>query len=120
MLTIAWTGSIVLSSPQVFLRLVFKYVIFITKFLFSSFIRSIKAFIFHVESHPKITWYQQCVTYHFFKNELYETLYSIMGMLFMYALPLIIIIFTYASIYIEIFRKSRSTIAGKSITYYSI
>lgn len=85
-----------------------------------SFICSVpQSIIFHVESHPNITHYKQCVTYNFFRNHMHEILYSFMGMIFMYALPLIIIIFCYASIYIELYKKSRKCITGwKWLLYY--
>lgn len=87
MLCIAWIGSCICSMPQ--------------------------AIIFHVETHPNITHYQQCVTYHFFKNEFQEVLYSVMGMMLMYALPLVIIIYCYASIYIELYKKSKKCVTGE-------
>lgn len=86
MLCAAWITSSVCSMPQ--------------------------AIIFHVETHPNITHYKQCVTYHFFANEFQEVLYSFMGMIMMYALPLVIIIFCYASIYIELYKKSRKCVTG--------
>lgn len=86
MLCIAWIGSFVCSTPQ--------------------------AIIFHVETHPNITYYEQCVTYGFFKYEYQEIIYSFLGMIVMYALPLIIIIFCYASIYIELYKKSRKCVTG--------
>ncbi|XP_021700049.1 gonadotropin-releasing hormone II receptor isoform X4 [Aedes aegypti] len=64
-------------------------------------------FIFHVEIHPNHTWYEQCVTYNTFSNDNYHTVYNILVMMFMYALPLLTIICSYASIYMEIFRHSR-------------
>lgn len=87
MLVIAWLMTALCSTPQ--------------------------AVIFHVETHPNVTTYQQCVTYNFFKNHYHETLYSMLGMLLMYALPLIIIVFCYASIYIELYKKSRKCVTGK-------
>lgn len=87
MLCAAWITSCICSMPQ--------------------------AIIFHVETHPNITHYKQCVTYHFFENELQEVLYSFMGMILMYALPLVIIIFCYASIYIELYKKSRKCVTGE-------
>lgn len=86
MLILAWTTSMVCSAPQ--------------------------AVIFHLENHPNVTWYEQCVTYNFFTDEVYEITYSFLGMIFMYALPLIIIVFCYASIYIELYRKSRKSLTG--------
>lgn len=72
-----------------------------------------QAIIFHVETHPNVSTYQQCVTYNFFKNHFHETLYAMFGMLLMYALPLIIIVFCYASIYIELYKKSRKCVTGE-------
>lgn len=88
MLYIAWIGSFVCSSPQ--------------------------AVIFHLDTHPNITYYEQCVTYGFFKYEYQEIIYNFFGLLMMYALPLIIIIFCYASIYIELYKKSRKSVTGTS------
>lgn len=86
MLGFAWAGSIVCSAPQ--------------------------AIIFHLERHPKITWYEQCVTFHFFKDEFQEMCYQILGMMAMYAFPLVIILFCYTSIYVEIYRKSKRFVKG--------
>lgn len=93
MLFIAWISSCLCSTPQ--------------------------AIIFHVESHPNITQYEQCVTYNFFENEFHEIVYSFIGMILMYALPLIIIIFCYASIYIELYKKSKKCVNGEwKSTFY--
>lgn len=81
--------------------------------LSSSLCSAPQAVIFHVENHPNITWYEQCVTYNFFKSEDHEIVYAFAGMILMYALPLIIIVFCYASIYYELYRKSRKCITGK-------
>lgn len=75
-----------------------------------------QAIIFHVETHPNITTYQQCVTYNFFHNQIHEIIYSFLGMVLMYALPLIIIVFCYASIYIELYKKSRKCVTGEQIS----
>jgi hypothetical protein len=64
------------------------------------------------ETHPNITWYEQCVTYNFFANETQEVIYSLVGMILIYALPLVIIIYSYAAIYLEIFRRSRIQNSG--------
>ncbi|XP_065078136.1 adipokinetic hormone/corazonin-related peptide receptor variant I isoform X1 [Ochlerotatus camptorhynchus] len=81
MISIAWSMSVLCSAPQ--------------------------SFIFHVEIHPNYTWYEQCVTYNTFPNDTYQTVYNFLVMMFMYALPLLTIICSYASIYMEIFRHSR-------------
>lgn len=66
-----------------------------------------------METHPNVTWYEQCVTYNFFENDRNEILYSVFGMIMMYALPLVVIIFTYTSIYFEIFRMTRISNTGE-------
>lgn len=66
--------------------------------------------VFHVEVHPNFTWYEQCITYNAFANDGHELMYSIFGMVMMYFFPLIIIIYTYSSILLEIYRKSRETL----------
>lgn len=86
MIAMAWIGSCICSAPQ--------------------------ALIFHVETHPIHKDYKQCVTFNFFSNELYEIIYLISGMICLYALPLVIIIFCYASIYVELYRKSRKCMTG--------
>lgn len=57
MLCAAWITSSVCSMPQ--------------------------AIIFHVETHPNITHYQQCVTYNFFQDQFHEVIYSFIGMILM-------------------------------------
>ncbi|XP_046661780.1 adipokinetic hormone/corazonin-related peptide receptor variant I-like isoform X2 [Homalodisca vitripennis] len=81
MLTSAWLGSVLCSSPQ--------------------------AWIFHVESHPNVTWYEQCVHFNFFPSPSHELAYFFFGMIMMYGLPLLVIIFSYASILAEIYRRSQ-------------
>lgn len=76
----AWMLSVVCSAPQ--------------------------AMIFHVDPHPNATWFLQCVTYNSWSDD-YLFVYNVLGMVFMYALPLTTIICAYASIYMEIFRHSR-------------
>lgn len=84
-----------------------------TAWLSSSICSAPQAVIFHVENHPNITWYEQCVTYNFFKNETNEIVYAFIGMILLYAIPLCIIVFCYASIYYVLYRKSRKCITGK-------
>lgn len=86
MIMIAWLASCVFSTPQ--------------------------AYIFHVETHPNVTTYTQCVTYNVIPNESIEIMYSFMGMIVMYAMPLAIIIFCYASIYRVLLQKSRKCLSG--------
>lgn len=87
MLIIAWCCSLIFSIPQ--------------------------SFIFHVEHHPNITDYVQCVAFNSFPNEFYHMLYTILGGSLMYALPLLIIIFCYASIYVELYHRSKTCMQGE-------
>jgi len=61
--------------------------------------------IFHVERHPKVTWYEQCVAFNMFPTKLHEMTYLALGMIMMYGLPLVVIIISYACILAEIFRR---------------
>ncbi|KAH8251379.1 hypothetical protein KR032_010244 [Drosophila birchii] len=81
MLACAWLGSVVCSIPQ--------------------------AFLFHLEEHPVVKGYFQCVIFHSFKSEFDDKLYQIASMCGMYAFPLIVFIYCYGAIYLEIYRKSQ-------------
>ncbi|XP_058805692.1 adipokinetic hormone/corazonin-related peptide receptor variant I isoform X2 [Phymastichus coffea] len=81
MLTAAWICSACCSAPQIV--------------------------VFHLEKHPRITWYEQCVTFNTFPSFTHEVSYSLFGMITMYFLPLSIIIFSYCSIIIEMYKRSR-------------
>ncbi|CAH1108533.1 unnamed protein product [Psylliodes chrysocephalus] len=94
MVASAWIGACVCSAPQMA--------------------------IFHVEVHPNVTWYYQCVTYNVFPSVAHELAYVIGGMLMMYALPLVVIIYSYASILLEIFRRTRNPGGADSITRSSL
>ncbi|KAJ8963386.1 hypothetical protein NQ318_018863 [Aromia moschata] len=94
MLVGAWIGAVLCSLPQMA--------------------------IFHVEAHPNITWYYQCVTYNVFPSYAHELTYYVFGMVMMYALPLLVIIYSYASILIEIFRRTRNSAGADSITRSSL
>jgi gonadotropin-releasing hormone receptor len=76
--------------------------------------------VFHVESHPNITWYLQCVTYNVFPTYAHELAYLLFSMIMMYALPLTVIIFSYAAILTEICRRTRNPYGADSITRSSL
>ncbi|XP_066249752.1 adipokinetic hormone/corazonin-related peptide receptor variant I isoform X1 [Euwallacea similis] len=91
----AWVGAIICSAPQMY--------------------------VFHLENHPNITWYKQCVSYHSFNGEKhYEMAYNIFGAVVMYAFPLAVIVFSYASILMEIFRRTRNPGCADSVTRSSL
>ncbi|XP_060537041.1 adipokinetic hormone/corazonin-related peptide receptor variant I [Cylas formicarius] len=94
MLISAWVGAVFCSAPQMF--------------------------IFHVERHPEVKWYKQCVTYHSLPTPAYEVAYSVSGMIMLYAFPLCVIIYSYASILVEIFRRTRNPSGADSITRSSL
>nr|AAQ17230.1 adipokinetic hormone receptor [Periplaneta americana] len=79
MLTVAWILATLCSLPQ--------------------------AVIFHVEPHPNVTWYEQCVSFNFFSTKMHEFTYRVLGMVMMYGLPLIVIVISYACILGEIIRR---------------
>ncbi|GAB1865803.1 Adipokinetic hormone receptor [Camponotus japonicus] len=81
MLMLAWVGSVLCSLPQML--------------------------VFHLETHPNYTCYTQCITFNFFPSHLHEISYTLFGMLIMYWFPLIVILYTYSSIFMEICRRSQ-------------
>jgi hypothetical protein len=68
--------------------------------------------IFHVERHPNVTWYEQCVAFNMFPTKLHELSYRVLGMAMMYGLPLVVIIISYACIIAEIFRRYQLSLDG--------
>jgi hypothetical protein len=68
--------------------------------------------IFHVERHPNVTWYEQCVAFNMFPTKLHELTYRVLGMAMMYGLPLLMIIISYACIIAEIFRRYQLSLDG--------
>ncbi|KAM8717461.1 hypothetical protein ACLKA7_004195 [Drosophila subpalustris] len=81
MLACAWLGSVICSLPQ--------------------------AFLFHLEEHPNVKGYFQCVSFHSFVGDFQNRLYQIATMCAMYAFPLIAFIYCYGAIYLEIYRKNQ-------------
>ncbi|KAH8298117.1 hypothetical protein KR018_007016 [Drosophila ironensis] len=81
MLACAWLGSVVCSIPQ--------------------------AFLFHLDEHPTVKGYFQCVTFRSLRNDVDNQLYQVASMVGMYAFPLVVFIYCYGSIYLEIYRKSQ-------------
>ncbi|GLV40451.1 Adipokinetic hormone receptor [Carabus blaptoides fortunei] len=94
MLAAAWVGSMICSLPQ--------------------------ALVFHVESHPNVTWYNQCITYNSFPTRTHELAYSMFGMLMMYTFPLVVIFYSYASTFLEIYRRARESSGGDGIRRSSL
>ncbi|XP_050503980.1 adipokinetic hormone/corazonin-related peptide receptor variant I [Diabrotica virgifera virgifera] len=94
MLAVAWIAASICSVPQML--------------------------IFHVETHPNETWYYQCVSYNSFPSYGLELVYVIVSALLMYFLPFVVIIYSYASILLEIFRRTRNPIGADSVTRSSL
>nr|AOC38019.1 adipokinetic hormone receptor [Sarcophaga crassipalpis] len=86
MLAVAWCSSFLCSLPQ--------------------------AYVFHLEEHPKVKGYYQCVTFHSFASEFHKLFYNMANMCAMYACPLITFIYCYGAIYLEIYRKSQRIVKG--------
>ncbi|KAJ8304005.1 hypothetical protein KUTeg_017588, partial [Tegillarca granosa] len=63
--------------------------------------------IFHVERHPKYTWYTQCVTFNFFPTPKHELAYNLFNVITVYALPLVIITTSYSLILYSISKNAR-------------
>ena len=77
-------------------------------------------YIFHVEAHPNFPWYTQCVTFNSFPSPVYETAYTVFGMIMMYVVPLAAIIFTYTIILVTIYKKSKMSTAGGKLNFEDV
>lgn len=73
----------------------------------SSSVLIAQAFLFHLEEHPHVKGYFQCVTFHTLVTEFHNWLYQISSMCALYAFPLIAFIYCYGAIYLEIYRKNQ-------------
>ena len=91
-------------------------ILLVSAWLLAALSASPQLYIFHVETHPQFTWYTQCVTFHSFPSPAWETAYTVFGMVMMYGVPLVAIIFTYTIILLTIYRKSRLANEGKNRT----
>jgi gonadotropin-releasing hormone receptor len=76
--------------------------------------------IFHVERHPNVTWYEQCVEFNMFPTKLHQLTYRVLGMIMMYGLPLVVIIISYACILAEIFRRYKLSPDGTPLAHYTL
>ncbi|XP_055927811.1 adipokinetic hormone/corazonin-related peptide receptor variant I-like [Argiope bruennichi] len=74
----------------------------------SSFLCSIpQAFIFHVESHPVQTDFEQCVSFHSFKNEFEKISYNLFCLFVFYCGPLSVIVYCYCRVLWVIWKRSK-------------
>lgn len=91
-------------------------ILLVSAWLVAALSASPQLYIFHVETHPQFTWYTQCVTFNSFPSPAVETAYTVFGMVMMYVVPLVAIIFTYTIILVTIYRKSRLANEGKKLS----
>lgn len=73
-----------------------------------------QSFVFRVQAHPKDPHYTQCVSFGFFTSRTTEVAYNLLCVMFMYFIPLFVIISAYTAIMCEISKNSKET-KGKSI-----
>lgn len=93
MLLCAWIGAIICSLPQ--------------------------AYIFHVETHPEVKWYHQCVDFNSFGEiELLDKIYKMSTILIFYFFPLIVIIVCYSRIYYKIYQRTKKASSGKVAVFF--
>lgn len=88
-------------------------VILLTAWMLSALCSIPQMIFFHVEKHPNVTSYEQCITENSFPSLAHERTYSFFGMVTMYIVPLIIIIYCYSSILNEICKKSKDHLISK-------
>ena len=61
---------------------------------------------FHVEVHPNITHFTQCVTFGFYPTRYHELAHNLFRMTAIYIVPLLVIVISYSLIICEISRKT--------------
>lgn len=86
MLSVAWTLSLLLATPQLF--------------------------VFHTVSRTHPVHFVQCATVGSFQEHWQETLYNMFTFCFLFLLPLLIMLFCYTQILIEISRKMKKACAS--------
>ncbi|KAJ1530411.1 hypothetical protein ONE63_005319 [Megalurothrips usitatus] len=69
--------------------------------------------VFQALTHPEYTWYVQCITTGMLTTRTAAVAYAVFGMVAIYCVPLSVIIFSYASIIVEIYRRSREPVDDK-------
>ncbi|XP_050303894.1 adipokinetic hormone/corazonin-related peptide receptor variant I-like isoform X2 [Anthonomus grandis grandis] len=67
-----------------------------------------QCFVFHLRSHPLNPDYKQCVTFGSFPNEFLELIYNLSCLVFLYFIPLTVIIVSYSCILAEISKTSKA------------
>ncbi|CAG9766857.1 unnamed protein product [Ceutorhynchus assimilis] len=67
-----------------------------------------QCFVFNLRSHPQNPDFKQCVTFGSFPNEFLELAYNLSCILFLYFIPLSVIVVAYSCILAEISRTSKS------------
>uniref|UniRef100_A0A1A9VZY1 G-protein coupled receptors family 1 profile domain-containing protein n=1 Tax=Glossina brevipalpis TaxID=37001 RepID=A0A1A9VZY1_9MUSC len=95
-LEIAWSYTVEWKSTDFMCRLM-------------SFFR---ALLFHLDQHPRVKDYYQCVIFGAFANQFQDVLYNMITMCAMYACPLFTFIYCYGAIYLKIYRESKRMIKG--------
>lgn len=83
MLASAWLGAAICSTPQLYL--------------------------FRLSSHPDVPDYKQCMA---ISGQTFSYWYQMISWSLFYALPLIVIIFCYVSIYCKIYRRTKKALSG--------
>lgn len=115
-LIFAWLGSVLCSLPQVRKS---QFRVTIAKARESGVHLALhlpQMLVFHLETHPIYTCFTQCITFNTFSSYVHELLYSLFVMMTMFWFPLIVIFFTYISIFMEISRRSQEgTVAVKTL-----
>lgn len=84
MLASAWIGAAICSAPQLYL--------------------------FRLRAHPKVPTYHQCMA--ITQGQTFSYWYQMLSWSLFYAMPLVVIIFCYVSIYCKIYRRTKKALSG--------
>lgn len=90
-----------LDSPSFpFCRLYFR------RFLYRYFVLHLQLIVFNVQTHPKYQWFLQCVNFDYFEEKWQERAYNTISLVFIYFIPLLVILICYTCICWESFHRT--------------
>ena len=72
----------------------------------------LQIYIFHVDTHPKFTWYTQCVDFGSYPSPAWQQAYMLFDAVLLFFVPLAVIIVTYTIILITINKNRRDIASG--------
>ncbi|KAF4532976.1 hypothetical protein B566_EDAN000665 [Ephemera danica] len=93
-ITVQWEGGAIMCRLMSFFR------------AFGLYLSGFVAVVFSEEQHPDFKWFTQCVTFRLLNTDSKQVVYAAVGVIIMYFLPLVTIVYCYTAIILEICRRA--------------